>query len=252
MHVAITGASSGIGEALARAFADAGHTLSLVARRLPLLEALAETTPTDARCYGVDLSDLAACTTWVDEAQAALGPIDALINNAGIQYVEPALGVNDERLQRLMAVDLLAPLQLIHRVGPEMVERGSGHIVNISSVAGIVPTPGMCHYNGAKAGLAAASESLAVELKGSGVHVMTVYPGPVTTPMEQAAREKISGTLADRAPTGTAPGLARRVLRGIERRHARVVYPRVYGLTRHFRLTSQWFTDRLTPGLAGD
>ena len=130
-----------------------------------------------------------------------------------------------------------------------MVERGSGIIVNIASVAGLISTPGMCHYNAAKHALAAFSECLGTELRGTGVHVLTVYPGPVRTPMEQAARERLGGGAADLAPTGTSKGLARLVLKAVRRRKRRVIFPRFYAGVRHVRVLTQWLTDRFTPSL---
>jgi short-subunit dehydrogenase len=251
MHCLITGASSGIGEGLARYAATQGWTLTLAARRADALERLAGELAVDSFVRPTDVSDLDDLAALVGEAEARLGPIDVLVNNAGVQYVEPTLGVSVERLRRLIDIDLTAPLALIALVGPGMKARGRGTIVNIASMAGIIHTPGMCHYNGAKAGLAAASESLRVELRPSGVHVVTVYPGPVTTPMEQAARASYGDSAAVRyVPTGTTEGLAKLVVAAVTKRRARVVYPRVYGITRPFRITAQWITDRVTPRLA--
>ncbi len=250
MHIAITGASSGIGEALARAFALPGHKLSLVARRMELLEALAADASCPAVCYRVDLSQLETCCDWVDQAEEAHGPIDVLINNAGIQHVASALLLEDGPREAMMRVNLLAPQRLIRRVAPGMVERGSGTIVNVSSVAGIIPPPWMADYSASKAGLAAASETLRVELKGTGVNVLTVYPGPVRTPMETAARTRfVDSMLVDRVPTGSASTLAARVLKAVRKRKARLIYPGIYSLGRHFRILGQWVTDCLSPPL---
>lgn len=251
MHVVITGASSGIGEAIARFYgAREGARLTLAARRVERLEAIAE--GIDAECFvcPTDLSDLEQCGQLIERARARFGPIDVLINNAGVQYVEPTVDVTPERGERLFTVDLLAPMRLIHYVLPEMLERKRGAIVNIASMAGLIFTPGMCHYNAAKAGLAAASESLRAELRGSGVHVLTVYPGPVHSEMESAARQKFEdASSVDKLPTGEPDELATLIARAIEREQERVVYPRIYTLGRMTRNLSQWITDRYTPGL---
>ncbi len=250
MHVLITGASSGLGEGMARHFAGLGWKLTLAARRRDRLDALAAELQTETFVRVTDLSDLEQCGPLIDESQAALGPIDILVNNAGIQYVEAAAGVSDERAERLFTVDVLAPMRLQRRVLQDMLTRKSGTIVNVASMAGIIATPGMCHYNGAKAALASCSESLRVELRNSGVHVVTVYPGPVHSDMEAAARENFEPSAAvQHVPTGTAAGLARLIEKAIKKRSARVVYPRVYALSRYYRVTSQWVTDLMTPQL---
>lgn len=253
MHIVVTGASSGIGDAIARAFDAPEHRLTLIARRADRLEALAADLGATCHVEPADLSDPAAFVAALDAAEALHGPVDVLVNNAGIQYVEPTAGVDADRIRTLLDVDLTSPLVGIRRVLPGMLERGRGHIVNISSMAGITPTPGMTHYNAAKAGLAAASESLRVELRGTGVGVLTVYPGPVTTPMEQAARASFVDSPAVRSvPTGTAEGLARRIKAAVDRDAARVIYPGVYGLSRYTRVLSQWITNRFTPALRAD
>jgi short-subunit dehydrogenase len=250
MHALITGASSGLGAGMAKHFATLGWDLTLAARREERLEALAATLSTKTHIRVTDLSDLEQCIPLIEEAQAALGPIDVLVNNAGIQYVEAAASVSDERAERLFTVDVLAPMRLQRRVLEDMLPRKSGTIVNVASMAGIISTPGMCHYNGAKAALASCSESLRVELRNSGVHVVTVYPGPVHSDMEAAARENFEpSAAANNIPTGTAQGLAHLIEKAIKKRKARVVYPRVYALSRYYRVTSQWVTDMMTPPL---
>ncbi|GMU58315.1 MAG: short-chain type dehydrogenase/reductase [Myxococcaceae bacterium] len=248
MHTVITGASSGIGEALVQELRRRGHRLTLVARRRALLEQLARGHEQDTHVVEADLSDVARATDWLGGAEAALGPVDVLINNAGVQIVGSTPTTRWEDGERLLRVDLHAPLKLTLTVLPGMLARRSGTIVDIASMAGLAPTPFMYFYNAAKAGLGAASESLRGELKGTGVHVLTVYPGPVRTAMESAARDALELTAAARyTPTGTTAGLARRIADGIERRRARIIYPRVYALSRHFPNLTRWLMDALTP-----
>jgi short-subunit dehydrogenase len=117
-------------------------------------------------------------------------------------------------------------------------------------MAGIAPTPGMYFYNAAKAGLAAASEGLRAEVKPHGIHVVTVYPGPVTSAMEAAARTAFEETAAAKnAPTGTPEVLARLVCDAVKYRRARVIYPRFYGIARHFPNITRWLLDAYTPPL---
>ncbi len=256
MHVAITGASSGIGASLARELARHGHSLTLVARRQDRLRAVADEIAPAAsgakvRVVPWDLSDVKAAAGWVDAAEDALGPIDVLVNNAGVQIVAPTSTVDPDEADTLFGVDLLAPLRLTRAVLPRMIARRSGTIVDVASMAALAPTPGMTHYNAAKAGLAAASESLRGELRGTGVHVVTVYPGIIaSTEMAQAAMEKfVESKLLESFPRGTEEELSRLVRVAIERKHARVIYPRSGALSRWFPATTRWLMDRFTPAL---
>src|SRR5204863_3775105 len=123
---------------------------------------------------------------------------------------------------------------------PAMLARRSGTIVNVASMAAVTTIRGMLHYNASKAGLAAASETLRAELRKSGVHVVTVYPGPVHTPMADASLANYGSAIAYRLPTGRADVLARRVRRAVERKHTRVIFPRFYYLVRWFPGISQF------------
>jgi short-subunit dehydrogenase len=248
MHVAITGASSGIGAALAREFARAGHSISLVSRRRDLLESLAGELNGKTHVAAHDLSEPTNATAWIADAERALGPIDVLVNNAGIQVIGWLLEVPIERLEAELHVNLLSPLRITRAVLPAMLKRRSGVIVDVASMAAIAPTPFMNYYNASKAGLAAASESLRGELMGTGVHVVTVYPGPIDTPMGTAGYAAYEPSKsASATPVGTPEVLARLVRRAVERRRPRVIYPRIYAITRWFPGTTRYFLDRFTP-----
>jgi uncharacterized protein len=247
-HVVVTGASSGIGAAFARHWLQRGDRVTLVARRRNLLDELA--TGGSAHVIAADLADPASVDGVLQEAERAFGAIDVLVNNAGVQIVAPAEEQNWERAEALLRLDLHTPLRLIQAALPAMLARGSGTIVNVASMAAIAPTPGMLFYNAAKAGLAAASEALRSEVAARGVRVVTVYPGPVTSAMEAAAREAYEASSAmNRVPTGHPDVLAALVARAVDRNTARVIYPGVYGLARMFPGTTRWFMDRFTPKL---
>jgi short-subunit dehydrogenase len=252
MHIAITGASSGIGEALARELARAwgksGAKLSLIARRAELMEAYAGSLGVPTFIRSVDLLDTESCTNWIAEAETKHGPIDVLVNNAGIQIVNHCDLTSPEEGEQVIRLCLTTPLRLIRAVLPGMMARRSGVLVDISSMAGLVPTPYMFYYNAAKAGLGAASEGLRAEVAPHGVHVLTVYPGPVKTPMADAAFAKMGGN-ADWVPTGTTAQLARLIRRAIERRRPRLIYPRFYALSRFMPGVARIFADRMTPPL---
>lgn len=249
MHVVITGASSGIGEAIAREYFSRNAHVTLVARRRELLEKLAADADGKAHIVSADLSDPAQVTSWVDGAEAVHGPVDVLINNAGVQIVKPFVEIPFEEGARLMQIDLLAPLQLSHFVAQRMVKRGQGTLVDISSMAAIAPTPGMSFYNAAKGGLGAYSEGLRAELKPHGVHVVTVYPGPVKTPMETAGRAAYEESWVARvvAPAGEASVLARLVADAVEEKAPRIIYPFMNMLGRHFPAMTRLMLDAFTP-----
>ena len=247
-HIAITGASSGIGAALALEFGRAGYRVSMIARRKDLLELVAKQIGSETFVAGHDLSDCERATEWIAAAEQALGPIDILVNNAGVQIIGEFSELAPETITRTLRVDLETPLRLTRAVLPGMIARGSGTIVDISSLAALAPTPFMSGYNAAKAGLAAASESLRGELLRTGVHVVTVYPGPVDTPMASAGYKAYGNSLAVTAtPQGTPEVLAKRVRRAVERRRARVIYPKMYALARYFPNTTRFFLDHFTP-----
>lgn len=250
-HVVVTGASAGIGEALARAYAARGCSLTLVARRREKLEALAASLPVRTHVVALDLSDPARAASFLPAAVEALGPVGILVNNAGLQLVGRTHLVDVEAAEQGLLTNLLTPLRLIHAVLPAMIAARSGTIVNIASMAALAPTPGMTWYNAGKGGLAAASEALRGELRGSGVSVVTVYPGIIAeTDMARAGLERYGSadSLAVRMqPTGTCAALARVVLRATDRGTARVIWPRANALARHFPAATRWMMDALTP-----
>jgi short-subunit dehydrogenase len=250
MHVVVTGASSGIGEAIAREYLQRGAKVTLIARRRDRLDKLAEGHEKSTHVVQADLGNPEVAFSWLDGAEEAMGPIDVLVNNAGVQIVKSVLDTSWEDGERLLALDLHTPLRLTQLVLKRMVPRKSGTIVDIASMAALGPTPGMFFYNAAKAGLAAASEGLRAEMKPYGVHVVTVYPGPVTSDMEAAARTAYTENAATKyTPTGSPEVLARMIANAVDRKQARVIYPRMYALSRHFPNVTRWAIDALTPSL---
>ena len=253
MHIVITGASSGIGAALARELAKLpGARLTLVARRKAMLEELARSLPSETRVVERDLSQAgAASTDWLAEAEREQGPVDVLVNNAGVQVIGRTEAVDVDRGEASIRLNLLTPLRLTRAVLPGMLARRRGTIVDIASMAALAPTPSMTYYNASKGGLAAASEALRGELRGTGVHVVTVYPGIVATEMAEAGLAAYGKNLALRLqPRGTTEGLAALVRRAILRRTPRIVYPRAYGFVRWIGPVVRWFMDRFSPQLA--
>lgn len=249
MHVVITGASSGIGEAIAREWAKAGAKITLVARRKELLDKLAAEIGGGALVVAHDLADSARATEWIAAAEATHGPIDVLVNNAGMENVGSTAASDTVTALKLLHLNLLTPLLLTRTLLPQMILRRTGTIVQVASVAGLVAPPGQAWYGASKAGLAQFTETLRSELGGTGVHVCVVYPGPVKTPMGDIAFAKYGGREgpAGRAPEGSPDVLARLVRRAVERRHPRVIYPRFYALAYFLPWLSRFITFRMTP-----
>ncbi len=182
----ITGASSGIGEATALALATDGYTVALAARRADLLDQLAErirATGGNAICFTTDMCVPEQVEELAQAVQAQLGPIDVLINNAGVGAGASAWRLTDEQITSMLATNLIAPIQLTRAVLPAMLERGRGSIINIGSVAGHIATPGSTLYAASKFGLRAWNDGLRREVRRRGIHVSLVAPGYIRTPM---------------------------------------------------------------------
>jgi len=184
LRVFLTGASSGLGEALARHYAAGGARLGLVARRADALTALAASLPGDHRTYPADVADSAALAEAAADFLRTVGVPDVVVANAGISVGTLTEHADDlpvlARVLRTNVVGVAATFQPF--VAP-MREAGRGTLVGIASVAGIRGLPGAGAYCASKAALIAYLESLRVELRGSGVRVVTISPGYVATPM---------------------------------------------------------------------
>ncbi len=182
MTALVTGASSGIGAEMARAFAAHVFDLGLVARRADRLQALARELSAAhgcaARVIAADLSDPAAPARIFDEVARAGIAVDALVNNAGYGLPGGFLGSSWEQHRAFLQVMVTAVAESCRRFAPGMVDRGRGYIINVGSVAGLVPgTAGHTLYGAAKALVIRFSESLALELRPRGVHVTALCPG---------------------------------------------------------------------------
>jgi short-subunit dehydrogenase len=244
-HAVITGAAGAIGAALAaalrRRWPDAA--LTLVDRDADGLARTAAAVGGPTHIHLADLADVDALPAHVDAiAASAAGPIDGLVNCAGIMWIRDLPAVRWPDAHALLAIDLLSPLRLQDLVLPAMIERRRGVIVNVASMAGKVPLKGCAYYGASKAGLAMASEVARAELAPHGIRVVTVYPGPVRSPLEQAGRDGWGGggALGRVAPIGEPDELARRIVHAVERDEPRVIYPRVYNLGWSATPVAQW------------
>jgi len=249
-HIVITGASSGIGEALARELGRGDIKLTLVARRRELLDKLAGEIGPHCRGITHDLANSDDAGGWVADAEAAFGPIDVLINNAGMENTGATATADVENCKKLFHLNLITPVLLMRQLLPAMLARKSGMVVNVASVAALAPTPLQTYYGASKAGLAAFSEATRGELAGSGVHILTVYPGPVTTAMAESALKAFGGREnVPKVPEGTPEGLARLIRRAMEKKKKRVIYPRFYVTSRWMPWLARWIVDNFGPKL---
>lgn len=185
-RVLITGASRGIGAALAERFAAAGARVALVARDERALQALA--VRLDGRAYAADLTDADQLSGLVARVEADGGPVDVLVNNAGMEATDDFARQDAATLEALFGLNLLAPVELCRQVLPLMLSRGRGHLVNVSSLAGVVTFPGFTAYGASKAGLSHFTTGLRADLVGRPVRTTLVQLGPVGTDMLVGAK----------------------------------------------------------------
>ncbi|EKA4469188.1 oxidoreductase [Vibrio parahaemolyticus] len=176
--VVITGASSGIGEAIARRFSEEGHPLLLVARRVERLEAL---NLPNTLCEKVDVTDQASLITAIEKAESQFGPADVLVNNAGVMLLGQIDTQDAAEWKRMFDVNVLGLLNGMHSVLASMKARNSGTIINISSIAGKKTFPDHAAYCGTKFAVHAISENVREEVAASNVRVTTIAPGAVET-----------------------------------------------------------------------
>ncbi len=213
----VTGATGGLGHAIARALAGRGAQLVLTGRRTEVLEPLAA--ETGGRALASDLSDRAAVDRLLDEA----GDIDVLVANAALPGSGPLLDYEPEAIDRALDVNLRAPIMLSRALIPRLLERGGGHLVFVSSLSGKAISPGASIYCATKFGMRGFALALREDLIGTGVGVSVVYPGFIsgagmfaesdtelpafvgTKTPEQVAKGVISAIEKDRAEVSVAP-----------------------------------------------
>ena len=188
--VFLTGASSGIGEALAVALAKKGAILGLVARREELLNELAvkcEAVGGTARVFSCDVVDSSALHAAAERFRDEFGHIHIMIANAGIGgNNKETRDYDPEAVKNLIDVNLLGAVNAIHAVVPAMLERGSGHLIGISSLAGFRGLPKSAAYSASKAGMTAFFESVRLDVAAKGVDVTIIQPGFIRTPLTAA------------------------------------------------------------------
>ncbi len=224
--VLITGASDGIGAACARSFLRRGASLSLTARSE---EKLRRVGPEDALRITGDLTVPAVRHRVVAATLDRFGRIDVLVNNAGVGMYSPSLATPDHAVRAMFELNFFAALDLIRMVEPPMRAQGGGVVANVGSMAGKIPLPWLTLYSASKYALGSLTDALRMELRGSGIHFLTVCPGYVKTDFG-------AHMLHGRAPWSVRPGgrfsvtadeCAEAVARGVERRARTVVTPAI-------------------------
>jgi 3-oxoacyl-[acyl-carrier protein] reductase len=198
----VTGASGGIGAAIARTLHAQGARVALSGTRRDALEALAAELGQDAFVCPADLRERTAADALVAAAEAACGPLHILVNNAGLTRDGLALRMKDEDFALVLDVDLAAPFRLARAALKGMVRRRAGRIIGIGSIVGATGNAGQANYAAAKAGLTGLTKALAQEVASRGITVNLVAPGFVETAMTGALGEAQKGKLAESIPLG--------------------------------------------------
>ena len=203
MTALVTGASGGIGSAIAKALAAQGARLALSGTRAEALEALKAELGGDHVILPCNLSDAAAVDALVPSAVEALGRLDILVNNAGVTRDNLALRMKDEEWDTVIRVNLEAAFRLPRAaLKPMMLKQRFGRIISVTSVVGVTGNPGQANYAASKAGLIGMSKALAQEVASRGVTVNCVAPGFIASPMTAALNEAQTEALMGRIPAG--------------------------------------------------
>lgn len=201
-HALITGASGGIGGAIARALHAQGAIVGLSGTRREALDTLAAEFGERAHVLPANLADPAAPDALIASAEAAMGGLAILVNNAGLTRDGLALRMKDEDWDTVLAVDLSAAFRLSRAALKGMLRRRAGRIISIGSIVGATGNPGQANYAAAKAGLVGMSKALAQEVAARGITVNVIAPGFIATPMTDALTDEQKAKLAERIPLG--------------------------------------------------
>ncbi len=198
----VTGATGGIGGAIARGLHAAGATVTLSGTRADALDGLKGELGERAFAIACNLSDAAEVDALPEKAEEAMGGLDILVNNAGITRDNLFMRMKDEEWEQVLAVNLTATFRLMRAAVKGMMRKRSGRIIGITSIVGVTGNPGQGNYAAAKAGMIGMSKSLAQEVASRGVTVNCVAPGFIETAMTGALNDKQRETILSRVPAG--------------------------------------------------
>ena len=198
----ITGASGGIGNAIARALHAQGAAVTLSGTRADALEQLRGMLGERAHVVAARMDDPADIERLAKDAEAAMGKIDILVNNAGITRDNISMRMKDEEWETVLQVNLTGAFRLTRAAMRGMMKRRSGRVINITSVVGVTGNPGQANYAAAKAGLIGMSKSLAQELASRGITVNCLAPGFIATPMTDVLTDEQKKAILGRVPAG--------------------------------------------------
>ncbi|HNQ91665.1 MAG TPA: 3-oxoacyl-[acyl-carrier-protein] reductase [Alphaproteobacteria bacterium] len=198
----VTGATGGIGEAIARALHAQGATVGISGRNVDKLNALATDLKERVHVLPADLSDLEAVDKLAADAEAAMGQIDILVNNAGLTRDNLSMRMKDEEWNDVINVNLTATFKLAKAVQRGMMKRRAGRIINIASVVGVMGNPGQCNYVASKAGMIGWSKAMAQEIASRGITVNCVAPGFIATSMTEVLTDDQKAKISSTIPAG--------------------------------------------------
>ena len=198
----VTGASGGLGGAIARALYGQGATVALSGTRREALEALAGELGSRAHVLPCDLADAAAVEALVPAAEAAMGSLDILVNNAGVTRDNLFMRMKDAEWDTVIAVDLTAAFRLSRACLKGMMRRRFGRIVGVTSIVGVTGNPGQGNYAAAKAGMIGMSKALAAEVASRGITVNCIAPGFIASPMTDTLNDKQRESILASVPMG--------------------------------------------------
>ncbi len=190
-HALVTGGGQGIGAAIAQALVARGLNVTVLGRRLAVVQALADTDPEHLHAVSADVADAAQVAEAVASAEARFGPVDVLVNNAGQAQTAPFLKMDLALWHQMLSVNLTGTLVCTQSVLPGMVARGWGRVVNVASTAGQVGYAYVSAYCAAKHGVVGLTKSLALEMAKKGVTVNAVCPGYTETDIVRESIERV-------------------------------------------------------------